>query len=91
MWLSTYQFAGDPDALSAGHERLMSIVPVDDVILNVSPRTPDGISVHDVCPSRAELEALDCPADLASAGLPAPTNRPIGEIGRMVGTPLDQA
>ena len=50
MYLTTYHFDGDPEALQAGYQRMIAGFPTDELLFNVCVARPDGISVVDTCP-----------------------------------------
>ena len=84
MFLSAYTFTGDRDALLAGYHLLVENLGADNLDLNISVVTADGLTVLDGCPSREEFEHFTTSPDFAaamqSAGLPIPVITPLGEI-----------
>ena len=45
MFLGTYRFDGDPDALVAAYDRLAPAIPLDGSAVHVCVRRPDGITI----------------------------------------------
>ena len=84
MFLSAYQFHGDPVALAAAHDRLYQRLPPESLDLHVCVLVADGITVFDACPSREIFAAFSQSAEfrqaLAEAGLPQPRLEPLGEV-----------
>ena len=84
MFLSAYHFDGDPAALTAAHERLVSSYPPGSLEWHVCAVGEHGIVVVDACPSRADAEAFsrspEFHAALVRAGLPTPRIAPLGEV-----------
>jgi hypothetical protein len=82
--LAAYHFDGNPDELLAGYEQLMAVYPPDILELNVCVVRDDGMTVYDVCPSRAVFEQFSRSAEftgaVAAAGLPAPRIESLGLI-----------
>jgi hypothetical protein len=83
MFLGAYHFSGDPTALTAGYDTLREQL-AGAIELNLCVVTPDGLTVYDACPSRAEFEAFSSSPQLAGAfagaGLPVPTVELLGEV-----------
>ncbi len=84
MYLATYRFDGDPDALIEGYDRLMRTFPVDAILFHAAVVVEGGLLVVDACPSEAELNAFSTSpgfaAALAEAGLPDPVVEPLGAV-----------
>jgi hypothetical protein len=84
MFLSSYEFTGDPDELLAGYDKLMASFPLDMIIFNVCIRTNDGIRIIDGCPTRVDFVAFSTSptltAALDAAGLPGPTIVELGTV-----------
>jgi hypothetical protein len=84
MFMASYELTGDPDALLAAHEWMISGFPTDSFLLHLSVRTEQGVTIYDCCPSRDQFEAFssspEFAAALAEAGLPTPKVTPIGDI-----------
>jgi len=90
MHLAAYHFAGDPDALKAGYDRLTATFPPGEIELNVCVLTAEGITVLDACPTQADFEAFSTGPQfaeaLAAAGLPAPRVEAMGSVAAFAGT-----
>jgi hypothetical protein len=84
MFLSRYDFAGDPQALHVALERVKERIPAGDLLLNVAVSTDSGVSLYDACPDRETFVAFSTSEQLknmlAESGLPTPTITPLGEI-----------
>ena len=84
MYLSSYRFSGDPDALAAAYDRLQTAFPAGTWGLRACIRDAEGILVLDACPTREVAEAFgesaDFSAALASVGLPRPRIERLGEV-----------
>ena len=84
MFLSRYDFAGDPDVLHAALTRMADSLPADEIILNVAVSTETGLSLYDACPDRETFVEFSTGEQFASmlaeAGLPTPTITPLGEV-----------
>lgn len=84
MFLSAYHFDGDPAVLAAAHDRLLSAVPPEQLLVHVCVTTGRGITVFDACPSRDVFEAFhvspEFRAAVTMAGLPQPRVEPVGEV-----------
>src|SRR5690242_2480008 len=74
MYLSRYDFAGEPSALHAALERVKERIPAGDILLNVAVSTETGVSLYDACPDRAAFEEFSTSREfttlIAEAGLP---------------------
>ena len=84
MFLGSYHFDGDPGALASAYDRLMQMMPADQIDLHVCVTHADGIAIYDACPSRAEFARFSSSADLAAAfeaaGLPQPRVELLGDV-----------
>ena len=84
MYLSRYDFAGDPDTVHSALSRVLEKIPTDDVLLNIAVRTESGVSLFDACPDRDTFVAFSTSDEfktlLAEAGLSAPTITPLGDV-----------
>jgi hypothetical protein len=84
MYLGTYTFRGDPDALVPAYDRLRATFPPSALELHVCVIGEDAITVLDACPDRATHEAFsrgpELAAALAGAGLPTPDIRGLGDV-----------
>lgn len=84
MFLSSYAFTGDRAALLAGYHRLVESLGADNLDLNISVVTADGLTLLDACPTREAFEHFskgpEFAAALQAAGLPTPVVTPLGEI-----------
>jgi hypothetical protein len=82
MYISAYEFAGDPTDL---HDRYVALMEGfrDDILVHVAVATPTGIVAWDACPDRATAEAFwasdEWRSALAGSGLPTPTITPLGD------------
>lgn len=84
MFLGSYHFDGDPVALVAAYDRLMQMMPADQIDLHVCVAREGGITIFDACPSRDVFSQFSSSADLAAAfhqaGLPQPRVEPLGDV-----------
>jgi hypothetical protein len=84
MFLGSYHFDGDPVALAAAYDRLMQMMPPEQIDLHVCVTRDDGITIYDACPDRDTFAAFSTSADLAgafaAAGLPSPRVERLGEV-----------
>jgi hypothetical protein len=84
VFLSKYDFDGDPEELLLAYDRLMAGVDDDDILLHACITRSGGITVYDCCPSEEVFRSFSSSADFASAveaaGLPAPTAHPLGNV-----------
>lgn len=85
MFLSTYDFDGDPAELLPAYDRFMAAsYPPGALLLHVCVVRDDGITVLDACPSRQVFEDFAASAEFADAvtraGLPHPRVTPRGEV-----------
>lgn len=84
MFLGGYHFDGDPVELTAAYDRLMQMMPADQIDLHVCITRRDGITIYDACPSPDVFAQFSSSADLAAAfgnaGLPQPRVEPLGEV-----------
>ena len=84
MFLGAFHFDGDLDTIIRGHARLLATYPPDSLLLHVAIDRPNGITVYDACPSRADFDAFTSGEGfrgvVASAGLPFPRIEPLGEV-----------
>lgn len=92
MHLSTYRFRGDPAQLASGYETVIAGIPPESIPLNLAVQVADGLLVIDVCPSKADFDAIstspEFAAALTAAGLPDPTIESVGTVVSSVGTLL---
>lgn len=83
MHLGIYRFEGEPDALLAGYERLLGVIPTGQLLLHVCVQRPGAIEVYDACPSREAFEAFAASPEfrdaLCGAGLPQPSVTRLGD------------
>jgi hypothetical protein len=88
MFLGAYRFAGDPDELLAGYDRLIALLSEHgaQLLLQACISDDTGITVFDACPSREVFAGFSTSDDfagaIAAAGLPAPTVTHLGEVHR---------
>jgi hypothetical protein len=86
MFLSRYDFAGDPTVLHATLSRVLDQLPPDDVQLSILVRTETGVSLYDACPDQETFERFtasdEFAAMLAEAGLAAPVITSLGDVLR---------
>lgn len=84
MFLSAYHFDGDSKTLAAAYDRLLTVLPTDDLDLHVCVVTGSGITVFDACPSRDVFEGFSRSPEfldtVSAAGLLAPRLGPLGEV-----------
>ena len=76
MHASIWKFNGDPDALLASYEAMLSEIPAASLELQLCLRAPDGILLVDTCPSREVFEAFAAGPEFAALrarhGMPEP-------------------
>ncbi|WP_427018822.1 hypothetical protein ACQCSX_09950 [Pseudarthrobacter sp. P1] len=84
MFMGVYHFTGDTAELLAGHRRMVGLLPPGVLQIHFCLATATGISVYDTCPDRATFERFSQGPGfaglVASAGMPAPTSVPLGEV-----------
>jgi hypothetical protein len=84
MFLGIYRFNGSKEELLPAYEKLVQMMPNENLHLQVCIADETGMSIYDTCPTREIFEAFssspDLQAALQSAGLPQPEIRQIGEI-----------
>lgn len=84
MFLGIYRFEGDADELLSAYEKLVKMVPNENLHLQVCVSDGKGISIYDACPTRDIFEAFssspDLKAALQGAGLPQPEIGRLGEV-----------
>jgi len=84
MFLGLYNFKGDSDVLLEGYEKLLKMMPHENLHLQVCIRNEDGITLYDACPTREIFEAFSTSDDLHQAlngaGFPAPDIQRLGEV-----------
>lgn len=84
MILSAYRFEGDPDALTACHQRMMELFPPTGLDLHIAVTTEQGMTVYDSCPDLPTHEAFVASPEfrgaLAQVGLPVPEVEVLGEV-----------
>jgi hypothetical protein len=92
MFLTRYDFDGDPDAMLAGHERLFATYPPEILDFHFVIRRPDGISVYDACPDEATARSFAASSEFTAAvtagGLPLPRIEYLGEVTSIAAAPL---
>jgi hypothetical protein len=90
MFLGSYHFDGDADALIPAYERLVASLPSDNFELHVCVRTDAGLTVFDTCPSREVFDGFTASADfagaVAAAGLPSPRIEALGPVVQALGS-----
>ena len=84
MYLGRYRFNGDREKFLAAYEKLLEMMPPENLHLQICVSDENGISIYDACPTREIFEAFssspDMQAALQSAGLPQPEINQIGEV-----------
>jgi hypothetical protein len=85
MFLSTYDFDGDPATLLPAYDRFIAASHrADALLLHVCVVREGGITIYDACPSREVFEDFSQSAQfaeaIAAAGLPRPRTTPRGEV-----------
>lgn len=84
MFLGIYRFKGNSDDLIEGYEKLLKMIPHENLHLQVCVRDEDGISLYDACPTREIFEAFSISDDLRQAlegaGFPVPEIHQLGEV-----------
>ncbi|MGW8246846.1 MAG: hypothetical protein ACWGOV_01940 [Acidiferrobacterales bacterium] len=84
MFLGIYRFEGDSDKLLSAYEKLLQMMPPENMHLQVCVSDGKGISIFDACPTREIFEAFsnspDLQAALQGAGLPQPEIAQVGEV-----------
>jgi len=88
MFLGSYRFEGEPEALSKGYDRLVAAIPTGMIELQLCVTSTDAMTVFDTCPSAevfAEFSTSpEFAAAVSAAGLPAPIVEPLGEVHRVI-------
>lgn len=91
MYLTSYNFTGDPHALVAGHDRMFAAFPREILDLHLVVSSPDGMTIYDACPDEATARAFASGAEFASAlagaGLPSPSVTFLGDIASVIVKP----
>jgi hypothetical protein len=84
MHFGVYRFEGEPAALLAGYERLLSTIPSDQLLLHVCVERPGAIEVYDACPTIEAFEAFAASREfrdaVEGAGLPRPSVTRLGDV-----------
>lgn len=91
MYLTKYDFTGDPTDLVARHDRMLEIFPAEILDLHVVTTRPDGMTVLDGCPDEATARSFAVGAEftaaIAQVGLPAPTVTYLGDVASVIAKP----
>jgi len=84
MFLASYEFDGDVEALLPAYYRLVDSMPPGVVELQLCVARPGGITVYDSCPSQQDFEAFTSgphfAAAVEAAGLPPARIIGVGEV-----------
>ncbi|MDX5151161.1 MAG: hypothetical protein R3188_01675 [Acidiferrobacterales bacterium] len=84
MFLGIYRFKGDAGELLSAYEKLLQMMPPENMHLQVCVSDGTGISIYDACPTREIFEAFssspDMQAALQGAGLPKPEVSQLGDV-----------
>lgn len=84
MVFATYRFSGEPKPLLAGYERMLTLLPTQDLALHICTQDAAGIELFDSCPSQEAFEGFTNSTEfknaLRDAGLPAPAIRFVGDV-----------
>lgn len=84
MFLGTYRFEGDPAQLKQAYDRMLALIPQENMSLHVCVLDDTGLWVYDTCPTREAFTEFSAGADLhnafKAAGLPEPKVDPVGEV-----------
>jgi hypothetical protein len=84
MYLASYRFDGRPDELAAAYDRLMTVIPADDVLFHTAVTVDGGLLVIDACPTKEDFAAFSTSSEFAAAveqaGLPHPIIEPLGPV-----------
>jgi len=84
MYLGLYRFNGNRDEFLLAYEKLLQMMPPENLHLHVCVSDENGISIYDACPTREIFEAFsnspDMQTAIKSAGLPQPEINQIGEV-----------
>jgi len=84
VFLGVYRFEGDSEKFLSAYEKLVKMMPQENLHLQICISDGKGISIYDACPSREVFDAFSTSADLqmalVRAGLPQPE---VGELGEV--------
>jgi len=84
MYLGLYRFNGNKDEFLVAYERLLQMMPPENLHLQVCISDENGLSIYDACPSKEIFEKFSSSAELQSAlmsvGLPQPEISQLGEV-----------
>ena len=88
MFMGSYRFEGEPEALAEGYDRLVAAIPDGLIELQVCITSPDAITVFDTCASAEVFDEFSSSpgfaAAVSDAGLPTPIVVPLGEVRRVI-------
>ena len=77
MYLGVYSFSGDPETLLRAYDKLVAMMPADNLQWHMCTQVADGIVVYDTCPSEEVFIGFSTSPQfrggLEAAGLPEPT------------------
>lgn len=77
MYLGVYSFSGDPATLLRAYDKLVAMMPADNIQWHMCTQVADGIVVYDTCPSEEVFIGFSTSPQfrgaLEAAGLPDPT------------------
>lgn len=84
MIFATYRFSGEPKPLLAAYERMLTLLPTEDMKLHICTQDAAGIEIFDACPTQAAFEGFSSSAEfkdaVRTAGLPTPAVRVVGDV-----------
>jgi len=76
MHLGIYRFTGDPDKLLEGYDKVVAMMPAENIFWHLCAVEPGGIVIFDTCPSEEVFRGFSTSdqfrAALEAAGLPQP-------------------
>ena len=84
MFLGMYNFEGDAAQLRMAYERMLELMPHNNLQLHVCVSGDNGLSIIDSCPSKESFLSFASSSEFAdalkTAGLPTPKVTPMGEV-----------
>ena len=84
MILTAYHYDGDPDALLAGHRKMLEHFPQGSLDIHLAVAHERGLIVYDACPDRPTQQAFAASEGFRTlnetCGLPFPRVEVLGEV-----------
>jgi hypothetical protein len=84
MFFGTYRFEGDPAQLKQAYDRMLDLLPQENLSLHACVPDDTGMWIFDTCPTQEIFMEFSASEDLRNAlktaGLPEPEVLPVGEV-----------